>query len=449
MQNTFRMDNKISFIGLGKLGLPLSTIFAKNSVSVLGVDVNTELIDKLNGGETPFYEDGLDECLILAKDNIEYTTSYDGIMGNTDTSVILVNTQIGDTYSSSIVESVIKDLCVELVKSDKDYHLFILSSTVMPGEIRGNLIPMIEELTGRELNKGFGFSYVPDVVKLGSVIKDFENPDVVIIGSSDGHSGKITRDLYDKFPINNPPIAEMTLEEAEISKVALNAYLVSKISFANFISNLCESVDNVNVDNITNAIGYHKPIGHLFLKGGLSFGGTCFPRDTNAFIKFSESVGHNASHIIATDKINENQDLNLLNIVNNIDKESISVLGLSFKPNTPVITESPSIKLVKGLLIKGKTVNVYDSLCIDDVKNEFSGWPYSNMRDKIKINYFKSIKECFQAGELVVIALPSDEFKIIDDGWKSFDDQVILDCWRILDSNNFKQLQYKCLGKRG
>tara|TARA_B100001063_G_C16745154_1_gene547058 strand:+ start:504 stop:1835 length:1332 start_codon:yes stop_codon:yes gene_type:complete len=442
------MKEKISFIGLGKLGLPLSTIFAKNNVSVLGVDVNVDLIDKLDRDETPFIEDGLDECLLLAKNNIEYTTSYDRIMSETDVSVMLVNTQIGDTYSSSIVESVIKGLCAELVKSDKDYHLFILSSTVMPGEIRDNLIPMIEELTGRELNKGFGFSYVPDVVKLGSVIKDFENPDVVIVGSSDDRSGKITRDLYDKFPKNNPPVVEMTLEEAEISKVTLNAYLVSKISFANFISNICESVDNVNVDNITNAIGHHKPIGHLFLKGGLSFGGTCFPRDTKAFIKFSESVGHNASHIIATDDINKKQDLNLSKIVNTIDKESISVLGLSFKPNTPVLTESPSIKLVKQLLIKGKTVNVYDSLCIDDVKDEFSGWPYSNMRDKIKINYFKSIKECFQAGELVIIALPSDEFTIINDDWKSFDDQVILDCWRILDSNNFKQIQYKCLGKR-
>jgi UDPglucose 6-dehydrogenase len=443
------MKEKISFIGLGKLGLPLSTIFAKNNVPVLGVDVNVDLIDKLDRDETPFIEDGLDECLLLAKNNIEYTTSYDRIMNETDVSVMLVNTQIGDTYSSSIVESVIKGLCAELVKSDKDYHLFILSSTVMPGEIRDNLIPMIEELTGRELNKGFGFSYVPDVVKLGSVIKDFENPDVVIVGSSDDLSGKITRDLYDKFPKNNPPVVEMTLEEAEISKVTLNAYLVSKISFANFISNICESVDNVNVDNITNAIGHHKPIGHLFLKGGLSFGGTCFPRDTKAFIKFSESVGHNASHIIATDDINKKQDLNLSKIVNTIDKESISVLGLSFKPNTPVLTESPSIKLVKQLLIKGKNVNVYDSLCIDDVKDEFSGWPYSNMRDKIKINYFKSIKECFQAGELVIIALPSDEFTIINDDWKSFDDQVILDCWRILDSNNFKQIQYKCLGKRG
>jgi len=432
------MKEKISFIGLGKLGLPLSTIFAKNNVPVLGVDVNVDLIDKLDRDETPFIEDGLDECLLLAKNNIEYTTSYDRIMNETDVSVMLVNTQIGDTYSSSIVESVIKGLCAELVKSDKDYHLFILSSTVMPGEIRDNLIPMIEELTGRELNKGFGFSYVPDVVKLGSVIKDFENPDVVIVGSSDDLSGKITRDLYDKFPKNNPPVVEMTLEEAEISKVTLNAYLVSKISFANFLSNLCETVDGVNVDNVTNAIGYHKPIGHYFLKGGLSFGGTCFPRDTSAFIELSEKFGLDAKQLKATDEINKYQHSNLLNIVKNQQKNSISVLGLSFKPNTPVIIESPSIKLIESLLLEGKTVNVYDPLCMDEVKETFGD----------KLNYFDSVKDCFEVGELVIIALPYDEFKDIDDTWKSFDDQVILDCWRLLDKNKFNNISYKCLGRQ-
>ena len=434
------MKEKISFIGLGKLGLPLSTLFAKNGVPVLGIDVNMDLVNRLQENiHTPFSEKGLDESLDLAYSNIEYTTSYDGVVDETDVSVILVNTQSGDGYSSNVVESVLKDLCIELAKSDKDYHLFILSSTVMPGEIRNNSIPMIEKLTGRELNTGFGFSYVPDIVKLGSVIKDFENPDVVIIGSSDERSADITHKLYKNIPTNNPPISKMTLEEAEVSKVTLNAYLVSKISFANFVSNLCERIDNVNVDNITDAIGYHKPIGHQFLKGGLSFGGTCFPRDTNAFIEFSKSLGYEATHLIATDQINKTQDLNLLRITRNINKQNISVLGLSFKPNTPVITKSPSIKLIESLLWEGKNINVYDPLCMDNVEDIFGD----------KLNYFNSFKACFRAGELVVIALPYDEFKSIDDSWKSYDDQTILDCWRILDSDKFKEIKYKCLGKRG
>ena len=114
---------------------------------------------------------------------------------------------------------------------------------------------MIEEITDRKLNEGFGFCYVPDIVKLGSVIKDFENPDVMIIGKSDDYSGKITKELYQNIPINEPPIMEMSLAEAEVSKVALNAYLVNKISFANFLSNLCEEMDNVNVDNVGFEVG--------------------------------------------------------------------------------------------------------------------------------------------------------------------------------------------------
>ena len=443
------MKEKISFIGLGKLGLPLSSLFAYNGVPVLGIDTNEKLIETLQDNMfTPFFEKNLGGLLDDAYGNIEYTTSYDGVMDETDVSVILVNTQIGDSYSSEVVENVIKDLCAELVKSSKRYHLFILSSTVMPGEIRNKLIPMIEELTDRELNKGFGFSYVPDIVKLGSVIEDFENPDVVIIGGSDEYSTNVTHQLYKNIPTNNPPISVMTLEEAEVSKVTLNAYLVSKISFANFVSNLCESMDNVNVDNVTNAIGYHKPIGHQFLKGGLGFGGTCFPRDTKAFIDFSRKLGHHASHLIATDSINEEQHDRLFKKVMSYDKKSISILGLSFKPNTSVIQESPSMKLAEHLVIAGKEVNLYDSLCIEEVESVFSKFPYDRMRDEPVINYYNSMKACFRQGEVVVVALPYDEFKTIDDSWKSYDDQIILDCWRILDSDKFEEIQYKCLGER-
>ena len=436
------IKDKISFIGLGKLGLPLSTIFAKNGVKVVGIDKQQTLIDKLKDGDVPFFEEGLQENLKLSRDNIEYKSDYDGIVNDTDISVILVNTQLGKNYSTVNVEYVIRDICKELKKSDKSYHLFILSSTVMPKDIEDNFIPMIEELTDRKLNEGFGFSYVPDVVKLGSVINDFENPDVVIIGSGDDYSCEITKELYENVPKNNPPICEMSLTEAEISKVSLNAYLVNKISFANFLSNLCEKVDGVNVDNITNSIGYHKPIGHYFLKGGLSFGGTCFPRDTSAFIEFSDNFGLEAKQIKATDEINEYQDVNLFNIVHDTKKDNISILGLSFKPNTPTITESASIELAWKLLQKGKSVNLYDPLCMDEVKEKFEPFITTSL------NYFDSLEECFKAGELVVVALPYDEFKTIDDTWKSFDDQIILDCWRFLDENKFNDISYKCLGRK-
>lgn len=438
MQDTSNINNTISFIGLGKLGLPLATIFAKNGMNVIGIDKNKKLIDTLNNGELPFYETGLQENLNDSNENIKYTNDYDSITDKSDVSIILVNTQIDKSYSSEYVVSAIKDLCNELKNSDKLYHLFILSSTVLPGEIENKLIPMIEEITNRKLNEGFGFCYVPDIVKLGSVIQDFENPDVMIIGKSDDYSGKITRELYENVPINEPPIVEMSLSEAEVSKVALNAYLVNKISFANFLSNLCEEMGGVNVDNITEAIGFHKPISPYFLKGGLSFGGTCFPRDTWTFIELANKFGLDAKQIVATNEINIQQDLRLYKFVKDSKKKSISILGLSFKPNSPVIVESPSIKLVENLLKDDKVVNVYDPLCLQEVKEKFGN----------KLNYFDSVEDCFKSGELVVVALQYDEFKSINDNWKSFDNQIVLDCWRILDENKFKEIDYKCLGKR-
>jgi UDPglucose 6-dehydrogenase len=249
----------------------------------------------------------------------------------------------------------------------------------------------------------------------------------------------LTKEIYQSIPKNNPPIVEMSLTEAEVSKVSLNAYLVTKISFANFLSNLCEKIDDVNVDKVTNAIGFHKPISPYFLKGGLSFGGTCFPRDTWAFIELSKQFGLEATQLIATDEINQSQNTNLYKKVISFNKKSISILGLSFKPHTPVITESPSIKLIENLLTNDDIdVNVYDPLCLDEVKNKFGD----------KINYYDSTKECFKNGELVVVALQYDEFKSIDDDWKSFDNQTILDCWRFLDENKYTKINYECLGKK-
>ena len=148
-------ETKIAYIGLGKLGLPLSVLFGKNKTKVIAVDTDKELIDKLDDCEIPYVENNLKEYFDVSKDNIRFTNSYENIIDETDISVILVNTQIGDGYSSIVVENVIDSLCYELKKSSKKYHLFILSSTVMPGDIKTKLIPKIEKITNRKLNEGF------------------------------------------------------------------------------------------------------------------------------------------------------------------------------------------------------------------------------------------------------------------------------------------------------
>jgi UDPglucose 6-dehydrogenase len=432
------MNEEVSFIGLGKLGLPLATCFGKNKVNVLAIDKNEKVISDLKNQKAPFYEPDLQTNIDLASGNMNYTTSYD-IIGETDITIILVNTpskKKDGSFSNLYIEQSLESSCEILKKTRKKYHLFIISSTVMPGSIVDSFIPLIENITNWKINEKFGVCYIPDFVALGTVIKDFENPEIVVLGESDKKAGDLAEKLYSKILKNNPPIHRLTLPEAEIAKVSLNAYVTMKLSFANFLANICERVDNANVDNITNAIGEDKRISPYFFKGGLSFGGTCFPRDTWAFIKLSNKLGLDAVHIKATQEINENQDKHLFQFVNQFDKHKISVLGLSFKPNSPVLTESASIKLVQKLVEIGKEIYVYDPLCLEQVKDVFGD----------KIIYCDSAKECVRKTELSVVALQYEEFREISDDWTDKEEFILVDCWRYLDRSKFSKIKYYALG---
>jgi UDPglucose 6-dehydrogenase len=361
--------NKISLIGLGKLGLPLLAAFGKNGQKIIGIDVDVNKINTLNNNELPFHETNLKEYLISGRKNIEYSDNFKNIVNKTDVSIILVNTPSNENgeFSNKYIYDAILNICQELKKSNNEDFLFIISSTIMPST-HSEIINMIEINTGRKLNQGFGVVYIPDLVALGSVIKDFENPDVIIMGESDSKYGDVAEKIYSKILKNNPPIVRMSLIEAEITKVSLNAYITMKISFANFIGNISEKF-NANPNKITNALGYDKRISPHYIKSGLSFGGTCFPRDTWAFIKMSENIGIDAVHIKATQKINENQNIILYDKVKSHKNKRIGIYGLSFKPNTYVTTESPGNILYERLLNENYNVVFYDKLIISKYSN--------------------------------------------------------------------------------
>lgn len=433
-----KRKQKLSFFGLGKLGLPLATCFGKNKVNVLAIDKNEKVISDLKNKKAPFYEPDLQNNIDLASKYMTYTTSYDRI-AETGITIILVNTpskKKDGSFSNLYIEQSLKSSCEILKKTDNKYHLFIISSTVMPGSIVDSFIPLIENITNWKINEQFGVCHIPDFVALGKVIKDFENPEMVVLGESDKKAGDIAEKLYYKIIENDSPIHRLTIPEAEIAKVSLNAYVTMKLSFANFLANICERVDNANVDNITKAIGEDKRISPYFFKGGLSFGGTCFPRDTWAFIKLSHKLGLDAVHIKATQEINEYQDKHLFRSVNQFGKHKISVLGLSFKPDSPVLTESASIKLVEKLVDIGREIYVYDPLCIEGVKEIFGD----------KIVYCSTAQECIKKTELSVVALQYKEFKEISDNWTNKENFIIVDCWRYLDRNKFNKIKYYALG---
>ena len=355
------MKYDISFIGLGKLGLPLATNFAIYGRKVLAIDLNESLLDKLSNKQAPWIEPMLQENIEKADKNITYTNSYSSVPLS-NTTIILVNTPSVDrdgSFSNEYVTSSLLSTCEALKASGKESHNFILSSTVMPGSIASEFIPLIESTLGWTLGKEFNFSYVPDFVAIGSVIKDFRDPDFFLVGANTDEVAQNTFQLYACMLKLAPPTSRVNLQEAELAKVALNAYITTKISFANYLGILADKLPNVNVDNVTEAIGQDKRIGTKYFKAGAPYGGTCFPRDTWAFLKVSNKVGMFAEQMAANEKIN-NDTLDW--VAGKIsDKPLVGLVGLGFKPGTSVTTEGLAEKLLKMNKLSGKEIIVYDT----------------------------------------------------------------------------------------
>jgi UDPglucose 6-dehydrogenase len=402
----------ISFVGLGKLGLPLACCLAQSGNKVLGVDKNEYVLDTLSEGRLPFYEPGLNK-IFPHVNFIGFTDSYQRAINETDATIILVNTQLGDNgYSSEFVEDVLTDLAMNLRKSEKEKHLIVLSSTVLPGTIK-KLIKLVEKISKRKYGEGFGFSYVPDFVKLGNVIEDFKNPEFFLVGANNIEDIVSTQSIWYKFHENKPPKKILTLEEAEIAKVALNAYIVNKITFANFLGQLCEGIENVNVHNITKTIGIDKRISPYFFGYGTPYGGTCFPRDTSAFIKFAKDRKKTAKNLIFAEEVNEMIYKSILDKVNSHKK--VGVLGISFKPNSPVVIGSPSARLIRDLLDLNIEVNGYDPISES----------YTNL--DLNINTFSDPQECIDNSDVVVIMHPDKRYSELN-----YYDKEIIDYWGIV-----------------
>jgi UDPglucose 6-dehydrogenase len=412
----------------------LAASFAKRGIDVIGVDVLPEVVDALNQGRSMLCEPGLPELLDeFACTRLRATLSHREAIEQTDVSCIMVHTPSSDEghFSNQFVLKAIGALGTSLRKSSKDYHLFIIDSTVMPGSMENEVIPLLEKASGRRLNEGFGLCYCPEMVALGSVIRDFLRPDMVVIGSSDERAGQGAEEVFRNLCENNPPTFKMSLINAEIFKVTLNCYITLKISFANALANLCERIPGAHVDVITRALGTDRRIGSYYLQAGLSFGGTCFPRDTRAYIVLAKRNGLDAALVEAAETVNRDQDRRLVDLVLEEVKRSrqriVSVLGLAFKPNTNVIVESPAIKLIDVLVGHGIQVSAYDPLAIENTRAVFGG----------KIDYAKSVRECLAQSNLCVITTRDKEYRDIDESYMVHDPTTILDCWRLLDPSRF------------
>ena len=434
---------KLSVVGLGKLGVCPAVCFASKGYKVVGCDINQRTVDLINQGKAPVVEPRLQEFINKSKNNLKATTDLKEVIKNSDVTFLIVPTpsKKDHSFSDEYLKTALKPLAVAL-KNKKAYHLFVIVSTVSPGTIEKSLIPLIEKYSGKKLNKDFGVCYNPEFIALGDVINGVLKPDLVLIGESNEFAGDKLEAIYKMVCENKPYVARMSIISAEIAKISLNAYVTMKISFANTLGNICEKIPNAEIDNITKALGADKRISPYYLKGGLAYGGPCFPRDGKAFLAFAKGWGIEAKLAKATDEINQFQIKHLVDkILTHLLKtkeKSVSILGLTYKPDTPVIEESPAIKIIQLLLEKNIKITVYDPLAMENAKKIFGN----------KIYYASSPKECFVKSAFCIIATQAKEFKKIDESYIIHNPTTIFDCWRIVDVSRLgKKVKYVGLGR--
>jgi UDPglucose 6-dehydrogenase len=325
-----------------------------------------------------------------------------------------------------------------------DYHLFVLTSTVMPGATENELEKTLEERSGKKCGEDFGLCYSPEFVALGSVIRDFLNPDFILIGESDPRASEALKQIYQKVCENNPPIARMNFINAELTKLALNTFVTTKITFANMLARICEKLPGADVDVVTSALGLDTRIGSKYLKGAISYGGPCFPRDNIALTSLAKKVGAPADVAETTDRFNRGQIQWLADIVKGrLPKGGkVGILGLSYKPNTDVVDDSQGILLVRALVEEGISVDVFDPAALKNARR-FLGET---------VCFSASAEECIERADIVILTTPWDQFKQLDMSRfaRNSPPRIVIDCWRTLKHlQNRDGILYVCLGSGG
>jgi UDPglucose 6-dehydrogenase len=294
--------------------------------------------------------------------------------------------------------------------------------------MRHGLLPILERHSGKKGGAGFGLCYGPEFIALGSVIHDFLNPDFLLIGELDRQSGEHLETCYREIMPAATSVRRMTLENAELTKISVNAFVTTKITFANMLAEMCAKIPQGDIDVVSDALGLDSRIGRKYLTGGLGFGGPCFPRDNVALSFIAGAIGARSDLSTTTDTLNRSFAARVLpQLLGKVSRDlTVAVLGLAYKPFSHVIEESQAILLAKSFLEQGARVLAYDPLARQNAEFELKG----------RALVLDSVRECLRDADVVVITTPDPEFKALTatDFQRDGRTVTVIDFWRILDS---------------
>ena len=421
----------IGVIGTGYVGLVTAAGFAHLGSDVYCIDIDADKIARLKAGEIPIYEPGLAEMVASNREQLHFSTDISEALEHARLLFVAVGTP--PTYSGDADLSAVHAVVDAIPASDR--HALVMKSTVPAGT--GASIKRVLAENGRE---GLAYVSCPEFLKEGSAVKDFLNPDRVVVGDDGDWAGDAVVELY--APLG-APLVRTDVASAEMVKLASNAFLATKISFINEIANVCEET-GADVIEVAKGMGLDERIGHKFLQAGIGFGGSCFPKDVNALKQLAGNSGYHFQLLNAVIEVNE---LQKRRVVGKLQKhlgslvgKSIALLGLAFKPNTDDMREASSLVLSARLQADGAKVRVYDPIAEHEARTLIRG-----------VHFATDALDAVDGADAVVLVTEWDEFVALD--WASVAERMagtlILDGRNALDAEAIRAagLTYEGIGR--
>ncbi|MFL2814680.1 MAG: UDP-glucose dehydrogenase family protein [Candidatus Puniceispirillales bacterium] len=432
---------KIAVIGTGYVGIVSGVCFAEFGFNVTCVDKDENKIKGLKKGKVPIYEPGLETILQrnVKANRLSFTSNLSEAVKKSDVVFIAVGTpsRRGDGYADL---TFVFSATEEIAQSINGYTVVVTKSTVPVGTVKR----VKEIIKKNNPNAKFDVVSNPEFLREGSAIEDFMRPDRVVVGLESERAKRLMSALYRPLFLLETPIIFTSLESSELIKYASNAFLAVKISYINQMSDLCENV-GANIDDVARGMGLDKRIGNKFLHTGPGYGGSCFPKDTIALVKTAKDNNTTVSLVEETVRYNSLRKNEMVykiqQVSGKIENKNIAILGLSFKPETDDMRESPAIDIVNGLLKLKAKINVYDPAAMPEAKEIFSN----------KIHFSSNAQECIKNKDILVILTEWNEFRALDPKLilKLMRGNIIIDLRNIFDPNEMldENINYVSLGR--
>jgi UDPglucose 6-dehydrogenase len=392
---------KIAVVGTGYVGLVLGACLAENGNTVACVDKDESKISTLSNGKMPIYEPGLEELVIRNRneERLTFTTDLPSSVRASDIVFIAVGTPQGEDGAADLQH--VLGVAREIGRAMNKYTIVVDKSTVPVGTAS-----KVRAAIAGETSHPFSVVSNPEFLKQGAAIEDFMKPDRVVIGveEKDERAASLMRELYGPFTRTGAPILMMSTASAELCKYAANSILATRISFMNEIANVCELL-GADVDHVRKAIGSDRRIGTSFLFPGVGYGGSCFPKDTQALLRSTSDKGYDFKILRAVEEVNDRQKLRLVDKIEehfgDLSGRTIAVWGLAFKPRTDDMREAPAIPIIERLLARGAKVRAYDPAAAPVARRIFDG----------RINLCERSYEALAGADALAIITEWNEFR--------------------------------------